>query len=148
MELYSQILEHAGPAFGTVLRHVRDRPENGCIFHCTGMHAAHRMHELRTDEVPAGKDRTGVLAAVLLKLAGVDDDIVAEDYALTRVGREPAREMVMARLAKMPMFASNSEAAMNMLTSRCDRSLLRMKHARSNPSRMQEGNHACLLVTH
>lgn len=66
----------------------------------------------------AGKDRTGVLAALLLKLAGVDDDTVAEDYALTRVGREPARETVMARLAKMPMFASDNERAMNMLTSR------------------------------
>ncbi|GJE84293.1 tyrosine-protein phosphatase [Phanerochaete sordida] len=101
MELYSQILDHGGPAFGTVLRHIRSHPGSGFIFHCT-----------------AGKDRTGVLAALLLKLAGVDDDTIAEDYALTRVGREPARETVMARLAKMPLFASDSEAALNMLSSR------------------------------
>ena len=55
---------------------------------------------------------------MLLKLAGVDDDAIAEDYALTRVGREPAREMVLARLAKMPIFAANNERALNMLTSR------------------------------
>ncbi|KAI1796151.1 protein-tyrosine phosphatase-like protein [Ganoderma leucocontextum] len=101
MQLYSQILDHAGPAFGVVLRHVKDKPEQGCLFHCT-----------------AGKDRTGVLAALLLKLAGVDDEAIARDYALTRVGREPARETVMERLAKVPFFASNMEGALNMFSSR------------------------------
>lgn len=50
MTLYAQILNSAGPAFGVVLRHIRDRPDSPCLFHCT-----------------AGKDRTGVLAAILLK---------------------------------------------------------------------------------
>jgi len=101
MELYSQILDHGGPAFRLVLEHIRDRPNEGCLFHCT-----------------AGKDRTGVLAAILLKLADVDDQIIAEDYALTRVGREPARAMVMARLTKEPLFASDNEAALNMFSCR------------------------------
>ncbi|KAJ6538477.1 protein-tyrosine phosphatase-like protein [Mycena vulgaris] len=101
MELYSQILEHGGRSFGTILRHVRDRPNDGCIFHCT-----------------AGKDRTGVIAAILLKLAGVDNDAISNDYALTRVGREPARAMIMERLSKEPLFASNNEAALNMFTCR------------------------------
>lgn len=52
-------------------------------------------------------------------MADVDDEAVADDYALTRVGREPAREMVMARLSKEPLFASNTEAALNMFTCRC-----------------------------
>lgn len=52
------------------------------------------------------------------QLAGVDDETIARDYALTRVGREPAREMVMARLAKMPFFQANAEGALNMLSSR------------------------------
>lgn len=51
MELYSQILEHGGPAFGSILRHVRDKPNDGCLFHCT-----------------AGKDRTGIIAAIILKV--------------------------------------------------------------------------------
>ncbi|KAF9498846.1 hypothetical protein BDN71DRAFT_1442811 [Pleurotus eryngii] len=101
MELYSQILDHGGEAFGAVLRHIHDRPTEGCLFHCT-----------------AGKDRTGLLAAILLKLAGVDKEAIAKDYALTRVGREPARPMIMARLAKEPLFASNNEAALNMFTCR------------------------------
>ncbi|EKM79889.1 hypothetical protein AGABI1DRAFT_113143 [Agaricus bisporus var. burnettii JB137-S8] len=101
MELYSQILEHGGPAFGSILRHVRDKPNDGCLFHCT-----------------AGKDRTGIIAAIILKLAGVDDEMIANDYALTRVGREPARQMILARLTKEPLFASNNEAALNMFTCR------------------------------
>ncbi|KAI0677306.1 protein-tyrosine phosphatase-like protein [Trametes maxima] len=100
MILYAQILDSAGPAFGVVFRHIRDRPDSPCLFHCT-----------------AGKDRTGILAAILLKLAGVDDETIAQDYALTRVGREPAREMIMKRLSKVPYFATNSEAALNMFSS-------------------------------
>ncbi|KAF7301982.1 TYR-PHOSPHATASE-2 domain-containing protein [Mycena indigotica] len=101
MELYSQILDHGGTAFGAILRHVRDRPNEGCVFHCT-----------------AGKDRTGVIAAILLKLAGVDNDRIAHDYALTRIGREPARAKIIERLSKEPLFASNNEAALNMFTCR------------------------------
>ncbi|KAH9482512.1 Triple specificity protein phosphatase PtpB [Psilocybe cubensis] len=101
LELYSQILDNGGRAFGAILRHVRDRPNEGCVFHCT-----------------AGKDRTGIMAAIFLKLAGVDNELISRDYALTRVGREPAREMIMARLSKEPLFASNNEAALNMFTCR------------------------------
>jgi len=100
MELYTQILDNGGPAFGTILRHVRDRPNEGIIMHCT-----------------AGKDRTGIIAAIILKLAGARDRDIAEDYALTRVGREPIRELIMSRLSKEPLFASNNEAALNMFTS-------------------------------
>ncbi|KAF8165595.1 protein-tyrosine phosphatase-like protein [Crassisporium funariophilum] len=111
LELYSQILDHGGPAFGAVLRHVRDRPNEGCIFHCT-----------------AGKDRTGLMAAIFLRLSGVDDEAISHDYALTRVGREPAREMIMARLSKEPLFASNNEAALNMFTCRHETMQAFLKH--------------------
>ncbi|KAF9077067.1 protein-tyrosine phosphatase-like protein [Rhodocollybia butyracea] len=101
MELYSQILDHGGPAFGAILLFVRDHPNDAFMFHCT-----------------AGKDRTGIIAAILLKLAGVDNDVISDDYALTRIGREPAREKIMERLSKEPLFASNNEAALNMFTCR------------------------------
>jgi protein-tyrosine phosphatase len=39
----------------------------------------------------AGKDRTGVLAALLLGALGVSDDDIAEDYALTAAGMERLR---------------------------------------------------------
>lgn len=70
MELYTQILDNGGPAFGHILRHVRDHSEKACIFHCTG--------KLRyppicfwvgaNSTLAAGKDRTGVAAALLLKV--------------------------------------------------------------------------------
>ncbi|KAG8219010.1 protein-tyrosine phosphatase-like protein [Butyriboletus roseoflavus] len=101
MKLYSQILDHGGRAFGTILRHVRDRPNAPFLFHCT-----------------AGKDRTGIVAAILFKLAGVEDHFICQDYSLTRIGREPDREKVLGRLLKEPLFAANSELALRMLTSR------------------------------
>ncbi|KAF8437257.1 protein-tyrosine phosphatase-like protein [Boletus edulis BED1] len=103
MKLYSQILDHGGHAFGTILRHVRDRPNAPFLFHCT-----------------AGKDRTGIAAAILFKLVGVEDHLVCQDYSLTRIGREPDREKVLRRLSKEPLFAANFELALRMLTSRYD----------------------------
>ncbi|KAI6024512.1 protein-tyrosine phosphatase-like protein [Pisolithus marmoratus] len=101
IQLYSQILNHGGKAFGTILRHVRDKPNSPFLFHCT-----------------AGKDRTGIMAAILLKLASVDDHYICHDYSLTRIGREPDREKVIRRLSTEPLFAANTDAALRMLTSR------------------------------
>ncbi|KIJ57092.1 hypothetical protein M422DRAFT_198473 [Sphaerobolus stellatus SS14] len=101
MQLYSQILDNGIVAYSTIFNHIRDHPDEGFLFHCT-----------------AGKDRTGVLAALILKIAGVDNEVIAKDYSLTRVGREPQRALIMARLAKEPEFAENKEAALNMLESR------------------------------
>ena len=42
------------------------------VFHCYG-----------------GKDRTGLVAAILLRLAGVPAEVIAEDYALSAVRLEP-----------------------------------------------------------
>ncbi|KAI0252082.1 protein-tyrosine phosphatase-like protein [Lactifluus subvellereus] len=101
MQLYSEILDAGGPAFGAILRHVRDSPHNGFLFHCT-----------------AGKDRTGIAAALLLLLAGASSNAISADYALTRIGREPMRPLVLSRLAREPLFASDPAAAHNMLSSR------------------------------
>jgi hypothetical protein len=57
---------------------------------------------------------------LLLRLAGIDDKTIADDYALTRIGREPCREKIMARLTKEPLFAENNQAALNMFTCRLD----------------------------
>ncbi|KAI0057609.1 hypothetical protein BV25DRAFT_1831060 [Artomyces pyxidatus] len=110
IQLYSEILDAGGPAFGAILRHVRDKPRDSLLFHCT-----------------AGKDRTGIAAALLLLLAGADHAAIADDYALTRVGREPIRDVIMQRLDKEPIFASNKEAALNMLSSRPETMLAFLK---------------------
>lgn len=69
MKLYSQILDHGGRAFGTILRHVRDRPNAPFLFHCTGLpwHPILWCFSLIPCD-PAGKDRTGIVAAILFKV--------------------------------------------------------------------------------
>lgn len=47
-------------------------------------------------ELPAGRDRTGVLSGLLLTLAGADPDTVSLDFLLSRIGTEPAREQLLA----------------------------------------------------
>lgn len=80
---YLEILRIYKSAFQKVFQHLRDRPDQAILFNCT-----------------AGKDRTGTLAALILSLAGVPDDQIAFDYALTRVGIEPQKEFLTAFIKK------------------------------------------------
>jgi hypothetical protein len=52
------------------------------------------------------------------QLANVQDACIAQDYALTRWGREPARQQVMDRLRQEPMFAEDNEQMQNMFQCR------------------------------
>lgn len=62
-ELYIALLEDAKPSFLNTMRAI-SRVKYGCVlFHCT-----------------AGKDRTGMVAMLLLMLAGVPDEVVITDY--------------------------------------------------------------------
>ncbi|XEV00454.1 hypothetical protein FSHL1_005741 [Fusarium sambucinum] len=63
------------PTIRAILQHVRDKPEEPFLFHCT-----------------AGRDRTGVVAGLLQTLAGTKQTDVILDYMLSRIGIEPARE--------------------------------------------------------
>jgi len=121
IELYSQILDHGGHAFGSLLRHVRDRPNEACLFYCT-----------------AGKDRTGLMAAIILKLAGVSHKDISKDYAFTRVGREPARKKILQRLSKEPIFASDNDAALNMFTCRHETMQAFLEHLDSEYGGVEE----------
>jgi protein tyrosine/serine phosphatase len=78
---YRDIAQHAGPAYRKILEHVRDRPDEPLIFHCT-----------------AGKDRTGVLAALILRLCGVDDDVIAWEYGITERGLGDWRRVIVERM--------------------------------------------------
>lgn len=44
----------------------------------------------------AGRDRTGIVAGLLLTLAGASPETVALDFLLSRIGTEPAREQLVA----------------------------------------------------
>ncbi len=64
--LYCAALADSAVPFATVMRTMAAAPAGTILFHCT-----------------AGKDRTGLVAALLLKLAGVADADIVADYAET-----------------------------------------------------------------
>ena len=98
---YADILHNAPPSYTHILRHIRDQPGEACVIHCT-----------------AGKDRTGVLAALILALAGVDDRSIAEEYALTEIGLAPLGPAMLEHLLKEPALNGNREGALNMLSAK------------------------------
>ncbi|KAK7052863.1 hypothetical protein VNI00_004182 [Paramarasmius palmivorus] len=101
VDLYQNILELGGPAFETILKHLLDKPDEPCLVHCT-----------------AGKDRTGVLVALILMILGVDDKDIIEEYSLTTIGLEPALPALIERFKKNNVYRDNWEGAMNMGSSR------------------------------
>ncbi|BEI96369.1 hypothetical protein CcaverHIS631_0113180 [Cutaneotrichosporon cavernicola] len=78
---YLAVLELYRPGIRAVLEHVRDKPGQPLLFHCT-----------------AGRDRTGVVAGILHSLAGTPEENIVYDYMLTRVGLEPGRAELEAQL--------------------------------------------------
>jgi len=66
---YLEMIEVGQAALGGALTLVADPDSLPLVFHCA-----------------AGKDRTGVLAAIVLGLLGVDDAVIAHDYSLSGLG--------------------------------------------------------------
>ena len=64
--MYQATLEQCRPTVIQTLQTIASQDEGAVLFHCT-----------------AGKDRTGLIAALLLGLAGVEAEHIVEDYALT-----------------------------------------------------------------
>ncbi len=78
-EVYTVFLNHAPQGFGRALSAVAAAPPGGVLFHCH-----------------SGKDRTGLIAALLLHLAGVDRETIAADYALSQTCLWPKYEELVA----------------------------------------------------
>lgn len=66
-EMYTIFFDRFGAQIAQIIRTLAAAPDGGVLFHCF-----------------AGKDRTGVIAALLLENAGVTREIIALDYAETR----------------------------------------------------------------
>lgn len=95
-------MEHAPESYGTILRHLANEPEKPFIIHCT-----------------AGKDRTGVLCALILSLCGVSDEVIANEYALTSIGLSTEwKKAVIKHLMENPALAGNEEGAWNLISSK------------------------------
>lgn len=65
-QLYYWLLDDSGSSFRQIFETIEQYTDSCILFHCAG-----------------GKDRTGLLAMLLLKLAGVDDETVIGDYSLS-----------------------------------------------------------------
>lgn len=78
---YIDLLERLAPEFRIILERAVDAPARPLLFHCV-----------------AGKDRTGITAAMLLGILGVSDDLLLDDYELTTVHFTPARMDALAPL--------------------------------------------------
>lgn len=74
---YRAALDHAGPGFARAVELLANS-QGAALFHCT-----------------AGKDRTGLLALLVLELAGVDAQTIVEDFALTHDRIGPLRERLL-----------------------------------------------------
>lgn len=73
VKAYKSILHNSPPVFAVIFKHwadhIRSNNSKGILIHCS-----------------AGKDRTGIICAVILLFAGVDPETVALEYELTTYG--------------------------------------------------------------
>jgi protein-tyrosine phosphatase len=82
LALYIQALDTRQAAIADILGIIADAPTGTVLFHCT-----------------AGKDRTGIISALLLGLAGVGSDTIVADYALTAEMIAPIIEEIVTNAA-------------------------------------------------
>jgi protein-tyrosine phosphatase len=82
LALYQDLVTDHGAVFAELLTHLADEQRLPAVFHCT-----------------AGKDRTGLAAALLLRVLGVERELVLDDYELsTRYRSNPRIEVLRPRL--------------------------------------------------
>lgn len=73
---YLEMLEEGGAAIRAIFTALADDANGAVVFHCSG-----------------GKDRTGVVAALVLRALGVPEEAIVEDYSLSEKNlKEPVRE--------------------------------------------------------
>ena len=83
-ELYRRLLTDSADRVAAVLRVIASADAHPVVFHCV-----------------AGKDRTGIVAALVLGLLGVSDEDIVTDYALTQ-------EVMAAMIERYPRRAFKS----------------------------------------
>ncbi|MEO8540492.1 MAG: tyrosine-protein phosphatase [bacterium] len=93
---YQRMLETGRNAYRTLFEQLADA-DGRVLFHCA-----------------AGKDRTGVAAALMLGLAGVDHDTIVEDYAVSATLLEP---MITEWLPKMAERGISEEHGRKLMAS-------------------------------
>ena len=95
------MLDEQAPSIGRVITHLADPDSFPCLVHCH-----------------AGKDRTGLVIALALEIAGVARETVLADYAASTAARMYRRQEVSAMLAAVgttwervePLFTAPPQA--------------------------------------
>lgn len=113
VDRYLEMLVVGGGAFSAAIEILAAPGRRPAVFHCS-----------------AGKDRTGVLAAMVLAVAGVPNELIAVDYALTAAAMGRMLEWyrvnhpeVVDRMSQQPpaLLACPAEAMLEFLTCVRDR---------------------------
>ncbi|KAL2062371.1 hypothetical protein VTL71DRAFT_6637 [Oculimacula yallundae] len=108
---YSEILAGAPKSFRVILLHLAYEPEKPLIVHCT-----------------AGKDRTGLICALVLSLCGVDNETIAYEYSLTEIGlTREWKDAVMVHLMQNPALTGNLQGAKNMISAKAENMIFTLK---------------------
>ncbi|MQA78114.1 MAG: protein-tyrosine-phosphatase [Streptosporangiales bacterium] len=81
-DLYLAMLDRRPEWFAAALAAIADAPDGAVVVHCH-----------------AGKDRTGLVVALALTLAGVDRDVITEDYVYSDVGLREVNEAIYTGIA-------------------------------------------------
>jgi protein tyrosine/serine phosphatase len=103
VDLYVDMVDTRPELFAAALAAIAEAPPGAVVVHCAG-----------------GKDRTGLVTALALTVAGADKEVVAADYALTEERLEPLMREHLARIAddqvREQFREYQSTPAANMLT--------------------------------
>jgi protein tyrosine/serine phosphatase len=105
MRAYTEILLHGGPSYAKILKQMGQVGSGAVLLHCT-----------------AGKDRTGVLVAIILTLLGVPRTVICQEYQLTETGLAHRRPFLLEKLMASGAFEGEQgrEAALRMSGSRAE----------------------------
>jgi protein-tyrosine phosphatase len=91
LELYCNIINSNQKSIYQVMKQIIAEQGKAILFHCK-----------------IGKDRTGIIAALLLDLVGVPHNIIAQDYAVSAINLQPLLKESRKRLAAV--YGTKSEA--------------------------------------
>ncbi|KAH8171489.1 tyrosine phosphatase family protein [Sarocladium implicatum] len=118
---YRTILQAAAGPFAKILSHLAAPEPTPLLVHCT-----------------AGKDRTGLICAIILSLCGVQDQFVAEEYSLTEVGLRHRRQELIDHLLQKPALNGDREAVERMIGARPESMIAALKMLRDEYGSVQD----------
>jgi protein-tyrosine phosphatase len=81
VDLYLDMVDARPELFAAAVGAIADAPDGAVVVHCAG-----------------GKDRTGLVTAMALRVVGAAKEVVAADYALTQERQAPLIEPYLAQI--------------------------------------------------